>query len=69
MNDTYFTDLYAHGLVRGQDATQQDFQDALRTLADLATQAVQHGDDRLNALCRLGMRVMFERRAVKPPPY
>lgn len=69
MSDTYYVDLYAHGLVDGRNANQQDFSDALRSLADAATRATQHGDEQLNALCRLGMRALLERRARTTPPY
>jgi len=69
MSRTYLTDLVERGIVAGRNATPQDYQDALRGLAELAVFASVEELPLLNALCSLGMRALLRADKRTAIPY
>jgi hypothetical protein len=66
MSDRYFSDLLTARTVAGRNATPQDWQDALRSLADAMSCAVQHGDERAQAMAQALFSVVFRAKDGKP---
>jgi hypothetical protein len=65
MDNRYLVDLAEHGTLHGRPATPQDYQDALRALAEIGTNALADGDQVTSSLASLGMRALL-RRTHKP---
>jgi len=58
MPANWLTELTRSGTVHGRDATPQDWQDALRTLADQSARYLQLDDTLGEELCRIGIRTL-----------
>jgi hypothetical protein len=71
MTERFFCDLITRGTKAGSDATEQDFQDALRMLRDQATRYYQLDDVVGEALCRLAIVQLLAARLRRSPvvPY
>jgi hypothetical protein len=61
-SNRYLIDLAEQGTLHGRPATPQDYQDAIRALAQIGTNALADGDLVTSSLASLGMRALIRRQ-------